>query len=301
MENKAINFINENILNMIEDNTSDNILSFIIALIQYIQFGNSWMLENLKVKYIYKLRNIYRHKNITKIECTNKNKIILFFEKCEELNDNKKYQSEYIIKRIDYILTFLMKGFIIFHCNQDKSPRVSGWNKLTFNDTVRLFLILELEYTNIGLLCGKESNVVVIDIDNKDNGMEYWSSLLEKYNATKEIDTMITTTGSLGKHYYFKYNEQISHWISINKLFTDNLNKKIGIDLRSTNGYVIIPPSINSNYNRQYEYNDLNKNILDVPEWLMNEINDFFVKRTIRIEKLKEEKLKEEKVKDITN
>lgn len=69
-------------------------------------------------------------------------------------------------------------------------------------------------------------------------------------------------------------------WFSLNKLFSTH-DSKIGIDLRTNNGYVIAPPSVHPSLNK-YEFVDVdaNANIRDkiqsMPEWLYQKICDYF-------------------------
>lgn len=271
-------YIDNNIMKLIENRSSSDIISFLIGLTQYIQLGNQMILENMTINRLYKLKKIIKQND--NIIFKNNDDIINFFKECEKLNTNKIYQSVYVINRINHILKFLSNKFIIFPCNADKTPRVFIWNKITFKDTIKLYSKQELEFTNIGLQCGKGSGVIVVDIDTKDNGMEYWKELLDKHNNSQDIDTLTTITGSLGKHYYFKYNESMDDWTSINKIFSNKeQGVKVGIDLRTKNGYVIIPPSIHIKHNRIYTFNDINKPIADIPSWLFNEINQYFIKK----------------------
>lgn len=273
-------YINNNIMKLIDNKSFNDIVSFIIGLTQYIQFGNQMILENMTVRKLYKLNKLIKQNNDNNIIIKNNDDIINFFEECEKINTNKIYQSVYVVSRIDHILKFLSNKFVIFPCNADKTPCVRHWNKITYKDTIELYSKQELEFTNIGLQCGKESGVIVIDIDTKDNGMEYWQMLLNKHNYSQDINTLITITSSLGKHYYFKYVESMDDWTSINKIFSNKeQGEKVGIDLRTKNGYVIIPPSVHIKYNRVYTFNDINKPIANIPSWLFNEINQYFVKR----------------------
>lgn len=299
--NQAINtFINENLPSLVIDKTVDDIVSFIIALNQYIQLGNMWILDNNLINNVYKSKRLY--KNIDNVTIKNIKEITNFFEKCEEMNEHKIFQSSYVIKRINYVLELLLKKFVIFQCKDDKSPKTIRWNKSKFNDTIKHFLEQEIEFTNIGVLCGKESGIIVIDIDTKDHGMEYWEEMLKEYNNGNDIDTLITITGSKGKHYYFKYTDNMSAWFSTNKMFTKekviganletNVNNalskynKIGIDFRSRNGFVIVPPSIHLKCETIYDFNDINKEISTIPNWLFEIIDDYFVKRNERLSQL---------------
>lgn len=80
---------------------------------------------------------------------------------------------------------------------------------------------------NIGVITGKISNVIVIDID-------------PQHGATSESFSTVTTvtaqTGSGGRHYFFKYVEGIGSRTAI----------KQGIDVRADGGYVVVSPSIHA-------------------------------------------------------
>lgn len=77
---------------------------------------------------------------------------------------------------------------------------------------------------NIGIVTGKISNLVVLDIDPRHGGIE------EEF---KGIKTVKSATGGGGWHYYFQYEEGIQNAANINP----------GIDVRGEGGYVIAPPS----------------------------------------------------------
>lgn len=60
--------------------------------------------------------------------------------------------------------------------------------------------------SNIPILTGIFSNIIIIDIDIRNGGLEEWNLLLKKNN--KKINTPLVQTASGGFHYYFKYNEE---------------------------------------------------------------------------------------------
>lgn len=77
---------------------------------------------------------------------------------------------------------------------------------------------------NIGVVTGKLSNLIGIDIDPRHGGTD------------KEFDRTITVTartGGGGKHFYFLYEEGIQNHAGI----------KPGLDVRGEGGFLIIPPS----------------------------------------------------------
>jgi len=85
---------------------------------------------------------------------------------------------------------------------------------------------LEKNY-NIGIITGAVSNLIVIDIDNKNgkNGFDYISGL-----DFAEIPSVKTPHNGL--HLYFRYSEGVKTYAS-----------EKGIDIRSDGGYVVAPPS----------------------------------------------------------
>ena len=94
------------------------------------------------------------------------------------------------------IKNFLNDDLSIFPCNFDKTPNLKHWNKINPNTSKNMYSLNQCDNTytstnihnyhtqNIGMLCGKQSQVIVIDIDIKDNGMCYWNELLAEHNLT---------------------------------------------------------------------------------------------------------------------
>ena len=65
---------------------------------------------------------------------------------------------------------------------------------------------------NYGVLTGKINNIIIVDIDNKDDGLTKWEELIETHN---EPLTYTIKTGSGGYHYYFNYNDIIKNIIKL--------------------------------------------------------------------------------------
>ena len=156
---------------------------------------------------------------------------------------------------------------------------------------------------NVGVLCGEKSGIVVIDIDVKGGGIDYWNEL-EKRNT--QVETLKVRTGSGGIHYYFNYKPHMSEWTSRNKIITENGNK-IGIDFRTQKGYVVTPPSIHPESLKEYYFENEDKSksyreqIKDMPEWLNRMLVEFFeeVERQKGVKGKKDKK--EEERDEITN
>ncbi len=113
---------------------------------------------------------------------------------------------------------------------------------------------------NLGVVTGKISNLVVVDIDPRHEGTD---------EAFEEVQTVKSATGGGGWHYFFKYEEGIQNQAGI----------KPGIDVRGEGGYVIVPPSTHKSGN---PYKWLNSpedtKVIDIPEFVQEWISSVKVK-----------------------
>jgi hypothetical protein len=102
----------------------------------------------------------------------------------------------------------------------------------------------EYQNKNIGVLCGKPSGIVVIDIDTKNHGLDRWKQILldghyqsiEDFNS--KIDTPIVKSPSEGYHYYFKYNEDDY------ELYASKVLDSPSIDFQTDGKYIVYPGSV---------------------------------------------------------
>lgn len=121
---------------------------------------------------------------------------------------------------------------------------------------------------NIGILTGKKNNLLVLDIDVKDNGMKLWNNISKNYS---EIITPTVKSPGGSIHLYFKYNSNIPN---MNRILVDG--KKIGWDIKSDGSIITSPPSIYPNSRKRYEWlpkkslNDIKP--INIPKWLENYI-----------------------------
>lgn len=126
---------------------------------------------------------------------------------------------------------------------------------------------------NYGILTGKINNIIVVDIDIKDNGLTKWNELINKHS---EPDTFTIRTGSGGLHYYFKYNENISNAIKIN--IDDGC---YGIDIFTDNKFIVGPGSTHPITNAKYKIIN-NSKITDISEWLLKIISKQTKKQKVK-------------------
>lgn len=113
----------------------------------------------------------------------------------------------------------------------------------------------------IGLPTGRVNNIIVIDIDPRNNGNISFDRLIDENEPLPH--TVECLTGGGGNHYYFKYDERVNK---------STLKGYEGIDIQGNGKYVILPPSIHPN-GKQYHWEESSKpvsnNIADIPSWFI--------------------------------
>jgi hypothetical protein len=119
---------------------------------------------------------------------------------------------------------------------------------------------------NYGILTGKVNNILVLDIDVKDNGLEEWQKYIKRNG---DINTVTVSTPSGGFHYYFLYHSknETSEQLLRDHLYTQTKLRNAGLDIRSDGGYVVAPPSTINN--KEYKYVNKNKTLLEMPTELI--------------------------------
>lgn len=137
------------------------------------------------------------------------------------------------------------------------------WNKLTEWNVDKFD-------NGIGILTGNKNKLFVLDIDNLND----WNNLLDHHNQ-KEPNTVSASSGNGGIHLYFKYNDKMINIPSSNKCLSLN-GKKLDIDVKNNDGFIIAPPSYyninNTNEIKQYEWINsiFDHDLQELPEWLFN-------------------------------
>lgn len=133
------------------------------------------------------------------------------------------------------------KGFKVIPCGANsKIPVIKSWTEnyaSTIDEAISLFSG-DLEY-NVGIVTGKCSNLIVIDVDNKGirSGSDSLKEIEEEVCHLPETYTVITPNG--GKHLYFNYPKQVGKEMKLGC----KVNVKQGVDIRCDGGFVVAPPS----------------------------------------------------------
>src|SRR3972149_5287990 len=109
---------------------------------------------------------------------------------------------------------------------------------------------------NVGIVLGKVSNLMVVDIDPRNGG---------SYEEFKDVKTVKVKTGGGGWHIYFQYDEGFHNLSSI----------RSGIDIKTEKGYAVAPPSIHQSGDLyKWISNPFDTQIIPIPdsikEWLLN-------------------------------
>jgi putative DNA primase/helicase len=139
-------------------------------------------------------------------------------------------------KQLNYALAYARKGLNVFPC-RGKIPLTEHGFKDATRDEIKIKNWWhENPEANIGIACGKESGITVLDIDPR-NGGDSHNGKVSNLPKTPKV-----YTGGGGCHLYFKYNGSGSGVLDR------------GLDLQSDGKYVIAPPSIHPDTNKPYEW-----------------------------------------------
>jgi hypothetical protein len=159
------------------------------------------------------------------------------------------------MSNLDYALRYAERGWRVFPCNIDKTPKTENGFKDASRDPEKIKAWWsQYPDASIGMACGKESGVWVLDIDMPD-GIKSLSEI-ERENE-RLPKTLSQRTGGNGTQYFWKWN---GHEIR------NKAGLKTNIDVRGEGGYVILPPSSHPSGNA---YRWIGKDsIIEAPQWL---------------------------------
>lgn len=119
---------------------------------------------------------------------------------------------------------------------------------------------------NIGVVTGKESGIVVVDVDPKHGGSDSLYEIKTEYGLPETVEVV---TGSNGQHLFFKYPDDESEGIG------NKVGLWEGIDIRGDKGYVVAAPSKHMS-GGTYHWDLMcgldDVEIAPIPEWLLNKI-----------------------------
>jgi P4 family phage/plasmid primase-like protien len=154
---------------------------------------------------------------------------------------------------LEYALQYLKRGWSVIPIKEgSKLPAIKSWTKfqtqLPTEDEVTDWYEA---YPNAGiaLICGKVSGVFAVDIDIPHGG------------STDGLNlpiTLVSNTGGGGHHYLYKWRHG---------LIGAKVGLRQGIDIRSDNSYIVLPPTLHAS-GKNYEWANEDEELEVAPEWL---------------------------------
>ena len=165
-----------------------------------------------------------------------------------------------------YAIAYAEHGLPIFPCQRcGKEPACSrGVHDATCDlDRIRSWWG-QCNDLNIGLACGKPSNLFVIDIDGAEG--EATLHKLEGMHGPLLPTREVITGRDGGRHVYYRLGKH--------KVRNSASKLGAGLDVRGTGGYVLLPPSIHPS-GRPYSWSvDSADHMALAPDWLHAIIGD---------------------------
>ena len=145
-----------------------------------------------------------------------------------------------------------------------KIPAVSGWTDHSYSNTN-----VDTNQYDTGIITGTKNNLLVLDVDVKDNGIEEIHKYIGKFG---DINTLTIKTPSGGIHYYFQYKCFNSDTNYLIEEYITNRTKYrgCGLDIRTNGGYIKAPPSPNYKITNNTSINEINETLL---LWLLEDSN----------------------------
>lgn len=177
-----------------------------------------------------------------------------------------------LAERLETLDNYLRVGFKLTPIKPgSKIPCLSKWQfssrHIDTKQKCKNWLLSRKE-CNWGCITGKESGIFVVDIDHKNDGFGSLARLEAEHG--KLPVTLSQTTGSGGKHLFFKYP-------SDDRPIKNSAGRVApGIDIRSDRGQVVIEPSVHPETGKPYKF-DMPPGSIEIaqaPEWLLEKIVD---------------------------
>lgn len=123
---------------------------------------------------------------------------------------------------------------------------------------------------NVAIRTGRESRLVVLDVDPAHGGLETLRGLIKEHGSLPQTYTV--GTGSDGLHFYFAHP---------GKQVRNDAGRRLGpgLDIRGDGGYVIAPPSLHGSGHRYHVAADVS--IERMPKWILDRLRKPERKREI--------------------
>lgn len=166
--------------------------------------------------------------------------------------------------KLDYAKQYALEGKKVFPCKPNgKTPLTrNGFKDASSNIEDIKAWWESYPDANIGLATGRDNNLVVIDIDVK-NEAQGRESAVSLYASGVKFDTKIVSTPSGGWHYYCQYPNNVESLKS-------RVNVLPGIDIRADGGYVLAPGSEINGNKYHFRSSEKDKPVSEMPEMMLD-------------------------------
>ena len=146
-----------------------------------------------------------------------------------------------------------------------KHPRIKNWSDEATTDVAKITgWWNQTPLANIGIPMGEKSGLVALDVDTRHDGDKSLTDLVAEYGALPK--TITATTGSGGKHYIFKYTEELA--------LKNVVGFRDGLDVRTQGGL------IGNRYAWDTGLSPFECEAAEMPSWLVDEIRKVGTKLT---------------------
>ena len=131
-------------------------------------------------------------------------------------------------------------GLAVIPCGSDdgKTPSIK-WRNMRYHPGAALIgkLAKQHGHANVGILTGKLSGVLIVDIDDA----EIVDPMLERFGRTP----ILMRTPSGGVHLWYRWNGEKSGGLR---------NQGLAVDIKGAGGIVVVPPSVRPSTGRPYTW-----------------------------------------------
>ena len=163
-------------------------------------------------------------------------------------------------EKLRLLLSYPDRGWAVFPCfPRQKTPATpNGFHDaVTEKDQITKWYKNNPDY-NWGLVTGKQSGLLVIDLDAKGDGLKGWNNLVAANGLSEP--TVTVQTGGGGTHLWFALPEKLK----INR----KIRWKPGIDVLGDGGYILVPPSQTLKL-YEFEVHPDEVELAPLPDWLL--------------------------------
>lgn len=147
-----------------------------------------------------------------------------------------------------------------------KEPKDVKWNIES-----NMKKIIDNKY-NVGIPTGIINNIIVVDVDNKDNGIEEFNKYIKEFG---EPMTVKQATIGGGFHYIFLYGstDPDTDYLIRHQIKNRTKYRGVGIDVRTQGGYIVSEPSVVNGKSYKYIRSFDTTPLLEMPttlvKWLL--------------------------------